>query len=455
MRLRRNLKMKDKNKLLLIKIAIPVIIIGGCFGIDGLIKLHAENISDNPTVVSIDSASMSAADSTPLEIVSRKAYGNVEGFSANLGFIGDDEALVGIGLSKEEFYKKYPNAIDPNDNKNYNNAINDIDGIIYKLKLSTLEKQSLNQGINVKDSFISVAIKNNKINYVNDNNYNIYDLNNNSNYQYYQYIPSKSQTSQEVSGGNWSDDGNFIISSTSSYIHTIKIYNVKEKTAKNLKIKNNKLGISFYSGFYSKDGKDIYFIGNESKNVNSKYSRDGIFKINSSTGETQEVLTLPYCNMQDNSFEYRSDILRNDYSVLDGGKKILLEAVINGTAGSYIYDVDTKKFYNVVPHTVKSKEGLYCSPMWISPDKTKVIYMNRALENNKEQWNLYAAKINGNSFTNKICLYKNINLSGSLDNYVQWSGDSKKILFFTYNNQTIKNGFSFPDKNQVNIITFK
>lgn len=81
--------------------------------------------------------------------------------------------------------------------------------------------------------------------------------------------------------------------------------------------------------------------------------------------------------------------------------------------------------------------------------------MNRALENNKDQWNLYAAKINGNSLASKICIYKDINISGSLDNSVQWSGDSKKILFFTRSKDIEKNHFVFNDKNEVNIFTFK
>ena len=65
--------------------------------------------------------------------------------------------------------------------------------------------------------------------------------------------------------------------------------------------------------------------------------------------------------------------------------------------------------------------------------------------NNKKQLNLYAAKINGNSLTSKICVCKDIHLSGStnisgaINNAVQWSGDSKKILFFTGNEENLEN----------------
>ncbi|BCZ45047.1 hypothetical protein psyc5s11_11140 [Clostridium gelidum] len=125
---------------------------------------------------------------------------------------------------------------------------------------------------------------------------------------------------------------------------------------------------------------------------------------------------------------------------------------IEGQSGLYIYDVDNKKFHNVISHG---------SSIWVSPDKTKVIYTQGEVENNKKQLNLYAAKINGNSLTSKICIYKDIhfsgstNISGAINNAVQWSGDSKKILFFSGNDENLENNFMFMDKNEVNIITFK
>ena len=45
-----------------------------------------------------------------------------------------------------------------------------------------------------------------------------------------------------------------------------------------------------------------------------------------------------------------------------------------------------------------------------------------------------------------------INLCG--DN-IAWSPDSKRILFFTGNEDIIKNHIRFKDKNEINIITFK
>jgi len=440
--------MRSKKVVLLIKIAIPIVIIGGCLGIERVLSVKAENFSSKPIIVSEDNSSLIAEDK-PLEIVSKQSYGNVEGFSENLGFISDDEALVGIGISREDFYKKYPKEFDKsneNDDKDNYNANNDIYGNIYRLKLSNLEKKPLS--IEMRNLYSDFLPNVNRINYVKDNNYSIYDLKNDSKSVYKK--ASDMEGSENV--GTWSKDGNYLISYDNG---DLNLYNVKEKSSKKLKIENDNLHIAIIPSFYSEDGEDIYFIGVQYKGNGPKYQREGIFKINSSSGKIEEILVLPYSDIQGLEYSKESAIQFNDYCILDGGKKIILNAIIEGEDGTYIYDVDNKKFYNVVPHLVKAKEGSYYSPIWVSPDKTKIIYMNMALENNKEQWNVYVAKINGNSLTSKICIYINFNISGSFNNAIQWNGDSKKILFFTGNEEIEKNNFSFKDKNEVNIITFK
>lgn len=440
--------MNEKTKLLLVKISIPVLIIGGCLGIDRMFNGKAEETYEKPVIVCSDSASVSAADDKPLEIADKRSYGDVQGLSENLGFIGKNEALVGIGLSRNEFYKKYPKAPSKSNNmsekeKEYeNNAYGDIYGNIYKLNLSTLEKKPLN--IETRNLYSDVVPNVYKLNYIKNNQYGIYDLKNNSNIFYKR--TSKSEGSENT--GNWSKDGRYLISYNNG---NLDLYNTKEKSTKQLKIKSDNLWISMMPSYYSENGEEIYFIGEQPKDKNLRYQRQGIFKINSKSGKIDQILALPYRDSQEGDYTKYSGIPSNDYSVLDDGKKILFNATIEGKDGAYIYDTENKKFYDVIPHTIKSKEGSYGSPMWISPDKTKIVYMNRAFENNKEQWNLYVAKINGDSFISKICLEKNIELS---DNSVQWSGDSKKILYFT-GKSVLKNGFVLQDKNQINIVTFK
>lgn len=441
--------MNVRNKMLLIKISIPVLIIGGGFGVDKLFRTQAEDLSSKPIIVAEDSSALPAVDEKPLEIINKKAYGNVEGFSENLGFIGEDEALVGIGMTIEEFYKKYPDKIDSKDNKKIDDAYNNQYGNMYRLKLSTLEKKPLN--IKTRSLLSDIVLNADKVSYSADNKVFIYDFKENTNKELID--TSKEQNASMADHtGNWSKDGKCLISYENG---DLKVYNAKDNSTKTLKVKSSSLWISIIPSFYSEDGEDIYFIGVQPKGNELRYQRQGIFKINSSSGKIDEVLVLPYRDTSNSNYKDYSGIPSGDYTVLDGGKRILLNATINGVDGGYIYDLDNKKFYNVIQHTVKSKEGSYGTPMWVSPDKTKVIYMNRTVENNKEQWNLYAAKINGNNLTNRISLYKDINFSGSLNTCVQWSSDSKKILFFTYGKLIEKNQFVFSDKNEVNIITFK
>lgn len=134
--------MNEKNKFLLLKVSIPLVVIGGCIGINRLFNAKAEDFSQKPVVVCEDSSSLSQTDNKPLEIVSKKSYGNVVGVSENLGFIGEDGALVGIGLGSDEFHKKYIKEITKGSDEE-SKAQNDIYGSLYKLKLSTLEKKPL------------------------------------------------------------------------------------------------------------------------------------------------------------------------------------------------------------------------------------------------------------------------------------------------------------------------
>ncbi|WP_446897373.1 TolB family protein [Clostridium sp. LBM24168] len=430
--------MKNSRISLFVKISVPVLIIGGSLGIEKFMSAKSENLL-NKTMIVMKKSPPQISDSKLLEIENKKSYGNIKGLSENFGFINDDEILVGIGIDMEEFKRKYPQKI----NESNYSAENDISGIMYKLKLSNLEKKSLE--IDTNSIISNISPNSDKVIYVKNGKELVYDLNGNSKVDY--------RNDDVINKETWSEDGNYLMSYYDGYI---KLYNVNTKSSKKLKIKAGNLWIDIIPSFYSKNGRVVYFIGGQFKNKNNlKYKRQGIFKIDTEHGNIQEVFTLPYNNSNDSDHSKYSGIELNDYCVLDDGKKIILNATINGQDGVYIYDTDTKKFYNVVMHTVKSKESSYASPIWVSPDRTKVVYMNVALENGKEQWNLYASKINGNNLTGKICIYKNINISASLNNSLKWSKDSKKILFFTYNKLIKENGFEFSDENLVNIITFK
>ncbi|WPC44009.1 hypothetical protein [Clostridium sp. JS66] len=438
--------MNKINKNLIVKISIPVIIGGMCFGAYKALNVNARDVSTLPVIVNEDSSSLPSVDVKPLEILSKKVLSVDEFISKNYGFTGENEVLLGIGMKPVDFYKKYTkNSSDMND-KEMNNARDDQLGNIYKLNLSTLEKTPLN--INVKSLISDLSPNGEKINYEDNNKYNIYNLKNNSKIPY----DNKSKKESPNGDGAWSEDGNCFISFFND--GDLKVYNQKNNTTKELKIKRDDLWISSIADFYSEDGNDIYFMGDQPKgktgSMDFNIQRQGIFKVNSNTNDIEKVFVLPYSDHTSKGKNKNSG-LTGDFKVLDKGNKILFDGLISGEAGTYIYDVNSKKFYNVIPHTFKSKEGEYGIFSWISPDESKIVYGAPDYEDNKKtHWNLYAAKISGNTITGKICIAKDY-----FPHRLSWSNDSKKVVFFNEINEVKKNGFSIVEKSEVNVITFK
>lgn len=439
--------MNKISKNLIVKISIPIIIGGICFGAYKALNVNSRDVSTLPVIVNEDSSSLPSVDVKPLEILSKKVLIMDEFVSENYGFTGENEVLLGIGMKPADFYKKYTkNRSDMTDNE-IDNISKDTFGNLYKLNLSTLEKTPLN--ISVKSLISNLSPNGEKINYEDNNKYNIYNLKNNSK------IPYDNKNKSVRTNGVWSKDGNCVISFFND--GDLKVYNQKNSSTKELKIKRDDLWIAHTADFYSEDGKNIYFTGEQPKGKNSKnlnIQRQGIFKVNSNTNDIEEVLMLPYVdrasknNSKDSGFS-------SDFKILDKGNKILFDGLISGEAGTYIYDVNSKKFYNVIPHTFKSKEGEYGIFSSISPDESKIVYGAPDYEDDKKtHWNLYAAKISGNILTGKMCIAKNFN-AYDLSNCLSWSSDSKKVVFFNEINEVKKNGFSIVEKSEVNVITFK
>jgi hypothetical protein len=346
-----------------------------------------------------------------------------------------------IGMGMNEFLAKYPNPIDSS-YPLYDNASHDRRGKIYKVKLSNLEKDLLNDEIT--PMLGALLPYSNKMIYNKDDSNYIYDLKDKSSSVYF-----KRNTTLENDGNGisrWSQDGNYLMIYNNG---DIDLYNVKDKSTKKLKVKSDGLFISTCSSLYSDDGNYVYFIGQESKNKYDKFSeirRTGLFKIDTNTGKIEETLTFPYLKV--GTEEYESYRINDSYSVFDNGKKILFSGDINNTAGVYIYDTDFKKFYTVVM-AKKPKTDRGSNHIYISPDKTKIAYLDLSDENKTNHWDLYVAKIDGNNLTSKICVSKDIQIEGD----IQWSGDSKKLLYFNQSDNIDKNGFFFNEKNELNVVT--
>ena len=167
--------MKSKKVEVLIKAIIPVIIIAGCFGIEKVISMGTEKSFDKPIIVNSDDLSQN--DNTDsLEVLSKESFGDVKGLTENFGFKSDNEILLGIGLTREEFYKKYPKELDKGDEKNnklLEEQTNDAYcGRVYEFNLADSTKKSLD--IDVRDLYSDLVSERNNITYVKDNKYYIY-----------------------------------------------------------------------------------------------------------------------------------------------------------------------------------------------------------------------------------------------------------------------------------------
>jgi len=89
-----------------------------CFGAEKVITAYSENSFNKPVIVNTDNSSLDYS-SNPLEVINKESFGDVQGLTKNFGFINENEVLLWCGLSREDFYKKYPNEIDKSNSENY------------------------------------------------------------------------------------------------------------------------------------------------------------------------------------------------------------------------------------------------------------------------------------------------------------------------------------------------
>lgn len=437
--------MKSNKLKLIIKVLIPVVIIGGCIGVEKVLSKQGEKEFNKAVIVNSDDVSIT--EGSAIEIESKEVYGNVEGLNQNFGFVNDDEVLVSIGLSKEEFNKKYPDPIDKNDYELYDKFSNEMCGKMYLYNLRDFSKKAL--GVDARNICSDLIPNTNKYVYLSENKISISDLNTKSEIGSIDAsIFGRDNNALEIGEkcmGRWSKDGKCFITYDDE---DLIVYNVEEDSIKKIKVDKDNRHVGVMPSYYSENGEDIYYIGVKyNKNARIK----GIYKvnINDENEKIEEVFNLP-ANDESANFDSYSGIC--EYDILDGGKKVIFMGTIKGVSGIYIYDTDDEKFYNVVPAGTKSENRGYLPMIWLSPDKSKIIYTNLVKKGDKEQWNLYAARINGNSLTDRVCIYEDLKLCGY---DVTWSADSKKILFFTTDDYTEENYNRFANKNEINIITFK
>lgn len=410
--------MKDKKKIMLVKIAVPVLVIGGLVGGSYLLEVYASNASNKPTIVSEGAIENKNIDSNPIEIVQRWQSNNIPGLSQIFGTTSKDEIIAGIksvkGKEKESAY-----------------------GSLYKMDGKGFKPVELKSKTGNIESNFGAGISQDgcRLEYEKEDNNYIYNLINGDEFKYNSKVYS-----------NWSENGEYLV----GYMEQekcISLYNVKSKLNKTIPIDESK--VSILNSFKTRDGKEIYFVGSEKKDRN--LSAQGIFKINAETKSMEKIFLLPYRDSR-KEVQDESGIAGADFTFIDNGKKIILNATINGDSGVYIYDIDSKKFLKVID-TMKTKEGDYCVSFSVSPDRSKIAYVNKSKENkDTDQWNIYVAKINEKGISNRVTIDKNIYLGGHSDKELLWSNDSKKLYYFNISgvNQSIES-----TQNHINVVKFK
>ncbi|WDV45848.1 hypothetical protein PV797_20505 [Clostridiaceae bacterium M8S5] len=246
--------------------------------------------------------------------------------------------------------------------------------------------------------------------------------------------------------GNWSNDSNSII----KYGNRCFFIFDNTGTLKNtIKLNDN---VNYVSGadFYSKDGKDIHFIGRMHENNSMKA---GLYKLNVDTESITPIINLDYLVKEkiknpgtdpvEHKGEYieihkQSDIF--SYKILSNGN-IIVDALLDSKLGLYLYDVKTNKLNLLTNY----EGGLNFS---VSPDESKIVYSITTPiydNNNSQKDTMEGGSTNVKPLENKSNIYVANFKDNKLDDitYItkdqfaiayKWSEDSKKLILYSGSN---------------------
>ncbi|MBU3127527.1 TolB family protein [Clostridium tagluense] len=362
--------------------------------------------SNNSVVLSDNKIKAIAPDEyKPLQVVKSEKTDRIEGLNNMIGLVGDNQAIVQIGLSRKDIEGKIKKFDNENEERKF---IKEVNGGTYKLNLSTFEKLPFN----LEDR---ATISPDKTKY-------IYDTKENGEICYYIVdIKSNSKKKINVKGnmlGEWSINSKYIVGLTFAKSPSIVVYDLENDKLKEFKEGNQR--INLLAGIYSNNGKDVYFVGTtKTKNNEKIIITEGIYKLSTDDGKVQPVMILPSTELK----THKNRMVNHGFAVINEGQKIVFEGNINGEDGLFIYDVNSKKTKKFAQSI-----GSHIVPFWISPDENKIVYATYSGEDDKGVWSIYAAKFNGNEIVNKILLLKNINYFNMFrGKTVFWNNDSNKV----------------------------
>ncbi|GAA0738918.1 hypothetical protein [Clostridium oceanicum] len=464
--------MKGKLKIRAILTMIPVVLIGTTYIVNSYLKDYTDYLNENNVVVTEKSMASKITENKPLEIVQKRE--NIKGINHVLGVISEDELLINLGITKDEYMKKYKDKdITDMNPKEYEQAQNDVDGKVYKLNFKTLEKSPLknkNQDINNYNLHTYISPDYSKLYYNSAYYTGIDSKGKNGKILNFDYIYNlKDNTSVSVDKkiiGNWSKDGKYLIGkknwldgdvSKDEYKkirektkHTLYLYDIKNKNTKEINIDPNVVSTVEY-GYYYKYGKEIYFGGVKVNKENEKSERQGIFKVNIETKKVDEVMILPNDTKLNPSENY---IGFQNYKFINGRKNIIFNGNVDGKDGIFNYDIEKNKFTNLIPNVGIETEIRGAPSFWISPDKTKIAYLTQSKEKHfSRKHNLYVARINDNNIINRILLKEKIYIGNTKDS-VQWSRDGNTMSYVIINPDSIGTN-TVNGNNSLNVVKFK
>ncbi len=360
-------------------------------------------MASTKSVVMSDNAANSE-DDRPLQVVKSEKTDAIEGFNRIVGLIGDNEALVRIGITKKEIEERLK-VLNKNNQEDGEKFIKDVKGKTYKLNLSTLEKSLFNFG----DSGITSP----------DGTKYLYGEKENGEQSCY-IVDIKSNTKRKINMkgnilvANWTGNSKYIAGvSYGENQSLIVVYDVQNDKFR--EFKDDSKSISSLDSVYSSNGKDFYF---EERKHEKSITVVGIYKLNTDDGKIEPVMELT-SNEKDKS---KNRIGSQGFAVIDEGQKLVFQGTLNGEGGLFIYDVKSKKTNKVIQST-----GSGDTPFWISPDENKIVYATY-----NGVWSISAAKFKGNDLVNKILLLKDLNSYSFTNqkNMVWWNNDSNKVTIF-------------------------
>lgn len=216
-------------------------------------------------------------------------------------------------------------------------------------------------------------------------------------------------------------------------VEKINMYDIRNEKVSSIQY-NNKIKLGNMIGI---ENDDLYFNGMEEKGDNI---RSGVYKVNfKSTNDVKIVFTFPFYNKLE--CKGIDDNRGYNFDVINDGRSVIFSGVINKKWGIFIFDTSSNKIYQVA---LTSNTNFY-----LSPDKSRLIYIYSSGSNAAYKLNVYAACI-GND---KLYNITEIKLDKSVINAeAYWSCDSERALFLEYGEKDSK---TMACPRILNLVTFE